>query len=95
MLFWFGRSGVGIGLAGVALCHDVLIALALTRARRRLGLAGLTAMLAAHVGLTFKIVFTGHAGSMRSRGIGSLRLWIAAMCSARSPFPSPGAFSFI
>jgi nucleoside phosphorylase len=74
MLFWFGRSGVGIGLAGVALCHDVLIALALTGARRRLGLAGLTAMLAAHVGLTFKIVFTGHAGSMRSRGIGSVRL---------------------
>jgi hypothetical protein len=31
-------------------------------------------MLAAHVGLTFEIVFTGHAGSMRSRGIGSFRL---------------------
>jgi hypothetical protein len=73
-LFLFGRRQRAIGLAGVALCHDVLIALALTGARRRLGLAGLTAMLAAHVGLTFKIVFTGHAGSMRSRGIGSFRL---------------------
>ncbi|MBB4365405.1 hypothetical protein GGD65_006471 [Bradyrhizobium sp. CIR18] len=60
-----------IGLAGVALCHDVLIVFALVWARRRLGLAGLTAMFAAHVGLTFEIVFTGHAGSMRSRGIGS------------------------
>ncbi|MBB4382100.1 MULTISPECIES: hypothetical protein [unclassified Bradyrhizobium] len=60
-----------IGLAGVALCHDVLIVFALVWARRRLGLAGLTAMLAAHVGLTFEIVFTGHVGSMRSRGIGS------------------------
>jgi hypothetical protein len=28
-------------------------------------------MLAAHVGLTFEIVFTGHASSMRWRGIGS------------------------
>jgi hypothetical protein len=61
-------------LAGVALCHDILVALAFARARRPFGLAGLTAMLAAHVGLTFKIVFTGHAGSMRSRGIGSFRL---------------------
>ncbi|WP_165637863.1 hypothetical protein [Bradyrhizobium shewense] len=60
-----------IGLTGVALCHDVLIVFALVRARRRLGLAGLTAMLAAHVGLTFEIVFTRHAGSMRWRGIGS------------------------
>jgi hypothetical protein len=41
------------------------------RARRRLGLAGLSAMLAAHIGLTFEIVFMGHAGSMRWRGIGS------------------------
>jgi hypothetical protein len=57
-------------LTGVALCHDILIALALMRARR-LGLAGLAAMLAAHVGLTFEIVFAGHAGSMRWRGIGS------------------------
>ncbi|MDH2403388.1 hypothetical protein QCM77_26060 [Bradyrhizobium sp. SSUT18] len=61
-------------MAGVALCHDVLIALALMRARRRLGLAGLTAMLAAHVGLTFEIVFAGACRSMRSRGIGSFRL---------------------
>ncbi|MBR0955087.1 hypothetical protein [Bradyrhizobium canariense] len=61
-------------MTGVALCHDVLISRTLARTRRRLGLAGLTAMLAAHVGLTFKIVFTGHAGSMRSRGIGSFRL---------------------
>jgi hypothetical protein len=67
-------------LASVALCHDVLITLAFARAGRRLGLAGLTAMLAAHVGLTFKIVFTGHAGSMRWRDIGS---------QAHRPF-SPG-----
>jgi hypothetical protein len=58
-------------LTGVALCHDILIALALMRARRRLGLAGFAAMLAAHVGLTFEIVFAGHARSMRWRGIGS------------------------
>ncbi|MCK1723285.1 hypothetical protein [Bradyrhizobium sp. 141] len=58
-------------MTGVALCHDVLIALAFLRARRRLGLAFLAAMLAAHVGLTFEIVFAGHAGSMRRRGIGS------------------------
>lgn len=64
-LFWFGRWRRAIGLAGVALCHDVAIALTLARARRRLGLAGLTAMLAAHVGLTFEIVFTGHGASMR------------------------------
>lgn len=91
-LFWFGRRRGAIGLAGVALCHDVLIALAFARARRRLGLAGLTAMLAAHVGLAFEIVFTGHAGSMRSRTIGSQphRLFspcvrthgIAVLCSA-------------
>jgi hypothetical protein len=61
-------------LAGVALCHDILVALAFARARRPFGLAGLTAMLAAYVGLTFKIVFTGHAVSMHSRGIGSFRL---------------------
>ena len=70
-LFFVGRRGAAIGLTGVALCHDVLVALALVRARRRLGLAGLTAMLAAHVGLTFEIVFTGHAGSMRRHDIGS------------------------
>jgi hypothetical protein len=58
-------------LAGVALCHDVLVALTLLRARRKPGLAGLTAMLAAHVGLAFEIVSAGHAGSMRSQRIGS------------------------
>jgi hypothetical protein len=52
----------------------------------------LTAMLAAHVGLAFEVVFTGHAGSMRSRTIGSQphRLFspcvrthgIAVLCSA-------------
>jgi hypothetical protein len=60
-------------LAGVALCHDVAVALTFARARRQLGLAGLSAMLAAHVGLTFEIVLTGHAASMRKRGIGSER----------------------
>ena len=70
-LFGFGRRRRLIGLTGVALCHDVLIALALVRARRRLGLAGLTAMLATHVGLTFEIIFAGHAPSMRWRGFGS------------------------
>ncbi|WP_199762974.1 hypothetical protein [Bradyrhizobium guangdongense] len=70
-LFWFGRWRRAIGLAGVALCHDVLVALALARPWRKLGLAGLIAVLAAHVGLAFEIVFTGHAGSMRSHGIGS------------------------
>ncbi|MBH5403032.1 hypothetical protein HZZ13_35340 [Bradyrhizobium sp. CNPSo 4010] len=69
-LFWFGRRRRPIGLAGVALCHDVRVALALVRARRKLRLAGLTAMLAAHVGLAFEIVCAGHAGSMRSQGIG-------------------------
>ncbi|MCJ9734270.1 hypothetical protein [Bradyrhizobium sp. PRIMUS42] len=58
-------------MTGVALCHDVGVALALMGARRRLGLAFLAAMLAAHVGLTFEIVFAGHGGSMRRRGIGS------------------------
>ncbi|WP_274104333.1 hypothetical protein [Bradyrhizobium sp. WBAH30] len=72
-LFWFGRRRRPVGLAGVALCHDVLVALALVRARRRPGLAGLTAMLAAHVWLAFEIVFAGHAGSMRSQRIGSQR----------------------
>ncbi|MCK1650572.1 hypothetical protein IVA88_03855 [Bradyrhizobium sp. 149] len=61
-------------MAGVALCHDILVALAFVRAGRPFGLAGLTAMLAAHVGLAFKIVFAGHAGLMRSRGIGSFGL---------------------
>ncbi|MBR0988637.1 hypothetical protein [Bradyrhizobium liaoningense] len=60
-----------IGLAGVALCHDVLIVFALVRSWRRLREAGLTTMLATHVGLAFKIVFAGHAGSMRSRCFGS------------------------
>ena len=59
-------------MTGVALCHDILVARAFARALRRLGLAGLTAMLAAHVGLTFEIIFTWHAGSMPARGIGSL-----------------------
>jgi hypothetical protein len=62
-------------LTGVALCHDILIARAFAWARRQLGLAGLTAMLAAHVGLAFEIVFAGHAGSMPARGIGSLALF--------------------
>ncbi|WP_407116219.1 hypothetical protein [Bradyrhizobium sp. LMG 9283] len=48
-------------MAGVALCHDVLVVLALVRTWRKLGLAGLTAVLAAHVGLSFEIVFAGHA----------------------------------
>ncbi|MFK4511444.1 hypothetical protein [Bradyrhizobium daqingense] len=60
-----------IGLTGVALCHDVRVVLTLTRARRRLWLAFLTAMLAAHVGLAFEVVFTGHDASMHWRGIGS------------------------
>ncbi|MBR1133922.1 hypothetical protein [Bradyrhizobium iriomotense] len=38
-------------------------------------MAGLTAMLAAHVGLAFEIVFAGHAGSMPAHGIGSLALF--------------------
>jgi hypothetical protein len=58
-------------LTGVALCHDVFVAPPFARARRRLGLAGLAAMLATHVGLAFEIVFTGHAGSMRWPDIGS------------------------
>ena len=57
----FGRRDLAIGLAGVALCHDILVAPALMRTPRRLGLASLTAMLAAHVGLAFEIVFAGHA----------------------------------
>ncbi|MCK1273708.1 hypothetical protein IVB46_00430 [Bradyrhizobium sp. 61] len=61
-LFLFGRRRRAIGLAGVALCHDVLIARTLARARRRLGLAFLAAMLATHVGLAFEVVFTGHMG---------------------------------
>jgi hypothetical protein len=60
-LFLFGRWRRAMGLAGVALCHDVLVVPPLARARRRLGLTGLAAMLAAHVGLAFKIVFAGHA----------------------------------
>ena len=79
-LFRFGRRRSAIGLAGVALCHDVLIALAFARARWRLRLAGLTAMLAAHVGLAFEIIFTGHAGSMRSRGIGSQPRRLFSLC---------------
>jgi hypothetical protein len=64
----------------VALCHDVSIPLTFFVlrslilggwARRRLGLAGLAAVLAAHVGLTFEIVFVGHAKSMHSPGNGS------------------------
>lgn len=66
-----GRRRAAIGLTGVALCHDILVARTLARTRRWLGLAFLTAMLAAHVGLAFEIVFTGHAGSMRWPGIGS------------------------
>jgi hypothetical protein len=73
-LFGFGRRWCAIGLTGVALCHDILVARAFVRARRRLGLAGLTAMLAAHVGLTFEIIFAWHAGSMPVRGIGSFAL---------------------
>lgn len=70
-LFWFGRPGAAIGLTGVALCHDVLVARPFMRTRRRFGLAGLATMLAAHIGLAFEVVFTGHEGSMRSYGIGS------------------------
>ncbi|MET3994773.1 hypothetical protein ABIB94_008735 [Bradyrhizobium sp. JR7.2] len=61
-LFLFGRRQRAIGLAGVALCHDVLIVRTLARARRRLGLAFLAAMLAAHVGLAFEVIFTRHMG---------------------------------
>ena len=72
-------SGVGrrdlaiglMGLPGVALCHDVFIPRTFARARRRLGLAGLAAVLAAHVRFAFEVVFTGHAGSMRAAGNGS------------------------
>jgi hypothetical protein len=55
----------------VALCHDVLVALALVRTTRWFGLAGLTAVLAAHVLLTFEIVFAWHAGPMHAPGDGS------------------------
>jgi len=72
-LFGFSLRRGAVGLTGVALCHDVFIALAFLRERRRLGLALLAAMLATHVGLAFEIVFAGHAGSMRWRGIGSQR----------------------
>ncbi|WP_201723775.1 hypothetical protein [Bradyrhizobium neotropicale] len=58
-------------MTGVALCHDILVALPLLWAWRRFGLAGLTAMLAAHVGLSFEIIFVGHTASMRWHGIGS------------------------
>ncbi|WP_187437601.1 hypothetical protein [Bradyrhizobium rifense] len=60
-----------MGLTGVALCHDVFISRAFTRARRGLGLAGLAAMLAAHVRFAFEVVFAGHAGSMHAAGNGS------------------------
>jgi hypothetical protein len=70
-LFGVCRRHLAVGLTGVALCHDIFITRTATRARRRLGLAGLAAMLAAHVGLAFKIVFTGHAGSMHWPGNGS------------------------
>ena len=69
-----GRRDLAIGLTGltgVALCHDVFILRAFARARRRLGLAGLATMLAAHVGFAFEVVFTGHAGSMHAAGNGS------------------------
>lgn len=72
-------SGVGrrdlatglIRLTGVALCHDIFIVPAFSRTRLRLGLAGLAAVLAAHIGFTFKVVFAGHAGSMHTAGNGS------------------------
>jgi hypothetical protein len=60
-----------IGLTGVALCHDIFVAPVFMRTRRRLGLAGLAAVLAAHVGLAFEVVFAGHAGSMHTPGNGS------------------------
>jgi len=69
-----GRRDLAIGLirfASVALCHDVFIVPAFARTRRRLGLAGLAAMLAAHIGLTFEVVFAGHTGSMQRAGNGS------------------------
>ena len=74
-LLGVGRPDLAIGLTGVALCHDIFILrpafILRARARRQLGLAGLATVLAAHVGLTFKIVFTRHAGSMHSPGNGS------------------------
>ena len=70
-LFLFGRRDLAIGLIGVALCHDVLIPRTLARTRRRLGLAGLAAVLAAHIGFAFEVVFAGHHGSMHSPGNGS------------------------
>ena len=60
-----------MGLTGVALCHDVFIPRTFARARRRLGLAGLAAVLAAHVRFAFKVVFAGHAGSMHAADNGS------------------------
>src|SRR5947209_12663202 len=106
-LFGVGRPDLAVGLTGVALCHDVLILGAAPvlrpRAGWQLGLTGLAAVLAAHVGLTFKIVFAGHAGSMHSPGNGSqfACAWFgcegvhtnAAFCSARSPARS-GASNF-
>jgi len=59
-----------IGLIGVALCHDIFIVRAFARARRRLGLAGLAAVLAAHVGFAFEVVFAGHARSIHAAGNG-------------------------
>ncbi|MBR0779394.1 hypothetical protein JQ625_31635 [Bradyrhizobium diazoefficiens] len=58
-------------MTSVALCHDILITRIFARARRRLGLAGLSAVLATHVLIAFEIVFAGHKGSMRQRENGS------------------------
>src|SRR3954453_15842489 len=82
-LFVVGRRDLAIGLTGVALCHDIFIPRGFARARRRLGLAGLTAMLAAHVGLAFKVVFTGHVRSMHFPANGS---HFALACSAVNAF---------
>jgi hypothetical protein len=70
-LFVVGLWGLTIGLTSVALCHDIFITRTFARARRQFGLAGLSAVLAAHVLLAFEIVFAGHAGSMHQRENGS------------------------
>ncbi|MET4212606.1 hypothetical protein ABIB95_007454 [Bradyrhizobium sp. LA2.1] len=92
-LFLFGRRRRAIGLAGVALCHDVLIARTLARARRRLGVAFLAACLPPMSGLPSRSFSRGiwvnalprHWFAMPMPCCACERVHrIVAVCSARS-----------